>query len=372
MKKIPLLFFVAIFLVFGKLHSQCIVIDTLENLNFNNNDFVGTGGTWTVVQGGVTNTWIVNADYDYGLFPPYSTIPAQPSPYITGAPNSSYAHIACYGSSCTALNMQNDPSYLDDGSNTTELVYLESPVYSVAGSDSAKFSFWTVIAGVAISDYGYVEIKKDNGNWQALTNPILGRPTWMQQINNINTSGISNLQLRFVFKVLHDNNGNDPSFCIDEVKLIKYSTLVLDTSVSYNSATQTLTANATGVSYQWVNCDSNYAPVPGAASATFTPTVTGNYAVIVSSNSCSDTSSCHFVDITTSLNSLKKQVIHYYPSIVKEHLYLQGNFDKGRILNLLGKETMRFTGNVLNLKTLAPGIYFLEIDNRVIGKFIKE
>lgn len=53
----------------------------------------------------------------------------------------------------------------------------------------------------------------------------------------------------------------------------------------------TLTSNLVGVSYQWYNCDTD-SLVIGATSQSFTPTIDGNYAVIVSDSLCSDTSSC--------------------------------------------------------------------------------
>ncbi len=355
------------------MYAQCVVTDSLEYLNFNNSDFVGTGGTWTVVQGQVTNTWIANADYDYGIIPPYSTLPNQPSG-ITGSPNSAYAHIACYGNSCSTLNLQNDPSYLDDGSNATEQIFLESPVYSVAGSDSVKFSFYGLINGVTNNDYGYIEVKLDNGSWQMLGNTLNGITNWTQYVHIINTTNVSSLQLRFVFRITHDGNGQDPSFCIDEVKIIKYETLVLDTSVTYNSTTKTLTANATGVSYQWVDCSNNYSPVAGATSASFTPMTTGSFAVIVSSGSCVDTSGCHYVDLTTSLQSQLVKSVNYYPSVVKDYLYLKGSYKQGKLINLLGKEVLSFGRNTsqLDLRNLSKGIYFLETDNKIIGKIIKE
>ncbi len=55
----------------------------------------------------------------------------------------------------------------------------------------------------------------------------------------------------------------------------------------------TLWANNSSGSYQWVNCDSAFAPVTGATSQSFYPSSNGNYAVVVSSgNGCTDTSQC--------------------------------------------------------------------------------
>jgi hypothetical protein len=54
----------------------------------------------------------------------------------------------------------------------------------------------------------------------------------------------------------------------------------------------TLSAAATGVAYQWIDCNTNQ-PVVGATNQSFTTTeAVGTYAVVVSTNGCSDTSDC--------------------------------------------------------------------------------
>ena len=65
-----------------------------------------------------------------------------------------------------------------------------------------------------------------------------------------------------------------------------------------NSVTQTvneLTANATVATYQWIDCQNANTPIPGATSQSFTPTVNGSYACIITENGCTDTSSCYTI-----------------------------------------------------------------------------
>lgn len=59
-----------------------------------------------------------------------------------------------------------------------------------------------------------------------------------------------------------------------------------------------LNANQTGVNYQWLDCDDNNSIVSGETNQSFTPAVTGNYAVEVTMNGCVDTSDCFLVDYT--------------------------------------------------------------------------
>jgi hypothetical protein len=69
----------------------------------------------------------------------------------------------------------------------------------------------------------------------------------------------------------------------------------INTTVNQNGAT--LTAAATGASYQWVDCENGNVAIAGANNQTFTASAaTGSYAVVVSIGSCSDTSACIAID----------------------------------------------------------------------------
>jgi len=66
---------------------------------------------------------------------------------------------------------------------------------------------------------------------------------------------------------------------------------VVNTSISLSQ----LTLNAQSplaTAYQWLDCDSGFAPITGATQASFQPSRNGNYAVLVTEGSCSDTSGC--------------------------------------------------------------------------------
>ncbi|CAA6829629.1 MAG: Unknown protein [uncultured Aureispira sp.] len=65
----------------------------------------------------------------------------------------------------------------------------------------------------------------------------------------------------------------------------------VDTSVTASGSM--LMANATGATYQWVDCNNGNAPIVGETNSTFTPISNGNYAVEVTENSCTMLSSCY-------------------------------------------------------------------------------
>lgn len=77
----------------------------------------------------------------------------------------------------------------------------------------------------------------------------------------------------------------------DSVITVNLTIQLNDTSVTVSSGT--LIANANGAAYQWLNCDSNYVEITGATAQTYTPVMTGNYAVQITQNGCTDTSYCY-------------------------------------------------------------------------------
>lgn len=90
--------------------------------------------------------------------------------------------------------------------------------------------------------------------------------------------------------------------------------LLIDTvNVGVTMTGVVLTADAAGATYQWVYCDSAYAAIPGETGQSFFPTADGNYAVIVTENSCTDTSACTMV-IGTGVKSETNGVISVYPN----------------------------------------------------------
>lgn len=80
--------------------------------------------------------------------------------------------------------------------------------------------------------------------------------------------------------------------CVLEVLCVPISVVpqVVDTSITLLA--NGISANASGASLQWLDCNSGLA-VPGETSATFFPSMVGSYAVEVLQNGCRDTSACY-------------------------------------------------------------------------------
>ncbi len=74
--------------------------------------------------------------------------------------------------------------------------------------------------------------------------------------------------------------------------ILNYSTVSItdpiDNSVSFNGSS--ISANASGYQYQWVDCANNFSPIQGEQNQSFNPTENGTYAVKIISPSCTVTS----------------------------------------------------------------------------------
>lgn len=95
----------------------------------------------------------------------------------------------------------------------------------------------------------------------------------------------------------------------DSIISINLTVNTVDNGVT--QVAETLTADQSGGLYQWLDCDNNYAIINGETNQSYTPAVTGNYAVEVTMNGCADTSACFFVDYTglEELTKEKKELV---------------------------------------------------------------
>ena len=143
----------------------------------------------------------------------------------------------------------------------------------------------------------------------------------------------------------------------------------------------TLTATAIGVTYQWIDCITNQ-PVVGATNQSFTTTeAVGTYAVIVTANGCSDTSTCISVD-QSGLNEGDFN-IGLLPNPATESVLIQWNSDAVEVIELLdeaGKIVRRVlvTDNTqaveFSLTHIAAGVYHVRLrgaERVAIQKLIK-
>jgi len=146
----------------------------------------------------------------------------------------------------------------------------------------------------------------------------------------------------------------------------------------------TLTATVTGATYQWVDCNNANAPISGATSQTFSPTVVGSYAVMLTKNGCSATSTCESVT-TLGVNSNEfARSISMFPNPTNgiTNIQLNQSFEtiEATVYNVTGQTILNKEFKNTNSFSLdinsANGIYFLAVktnsgENAVL-KVVKE
>jgi hypothetical protein len=139
----------------------------------------------------------------------------------------------------------------------------------------------------------------------------------------------------------------------------------------------TINANASGASYQWIDCNNGNALIPGATAQAFTPIANGSYAVIVTTTNCTDTSACQVIS-SVGIGEYNASAIEVYPNptsgTVKVILGEQYPSVSIQLFNALGQiilhkdytSTKEITFDIES----TPGIYFLEIETaeQVLGR----
>jgi hypothetical protein len=153
--------------------------------------------------------------------------------------------------------------------------------------------------------------------------------------------------------------------------------------ITTTTAGITISANNSGASYQWLDCNENYAPISGATMQSFTPTSNGSYAVQITQDGCIDTSACVVVTTVGVLENNFGSSFNVYPNPTN------GNFtiDLGDNYNSFTVKMTDLNGriiqskeyhntNLLNLKIdQSAGVYLLIIEsaeNKAIVRLIKE
>jgi len=176
---------------------------------------------------------------------------------------------------------------------------------------------------------------------------------------------------------LDDGNGNSN----------QYSLTVTHQEVEDIVVTQTdgtLSASApSGGSFQWINCDGNTI-IEGATSSSFVPDGSGEYAVILTQNGCSDTSECYSVTVSGLGDRAINLDYKVYPNPAHDYVTLDMIHEQTnasiKVVDITGKviyteELERFIKTDLDLSSFKEGMYFLHIQsdqNYGVRRLVKE
>ncbi len=144
-----------------------------------------------------------------------------------------------------------------------------------------------------------------------------------------------------------------------------------------NTTTQagaTITANQAGATYQWIDCGNGNTAITGETNQSYTATVNGDYAVIITSGTCSDTSACVTINNIGLSENLLANGVEVFPNpsngnfsvqvagLSGETLHVALTDASGKVVSTKvvneanGDVTVTFQENALQ-----EGIYFVKV-----------
>jgi hypothetical protein len=153
----------------------------------------------------------------------------------------------------------------------------------------------------------------------------------------------------------------------DSVITLNLTIGTVDVTVTQNGGT--FSAPASGVSFQWLDCNDAMAPIAGAVNNEITPTMNGSYAVIVNTLDCSDTSACYNIDDVSVFENDQMSFI-VKPNPANDRLFITFTDHNQNstllLLNSAGQVVIAENGisglnYEMNIESLPAGIYFIEL-----------
>ncbi len=189
---------------------------------------------------------------------------------------------------------------------------------------------------------------------------------WMQTVSVVGTNNYD--WLGWYVSMPDDNTiamgaregGNGPGY-VQVFDICDVNTNVTDNwGILYSSANS--------ATYQWLDCDNNYAPIAGANAQSYLPTTNGSYAVEVTENGCVDTSSCTLVNWVNleELTSEKMVTVHPNPSDGLVSIQLRETYEDASLTVFSATGAM-----ILHEKIGSKKEHTLNLNNRT-GVFIIE
>ena len=174
--------------------------------------------------------------------------------------------------------------------------------------------------------------------------------------------------------------GGAANGCDSLVSLNLTITGVSNLSTTVSGAT--ITANNASATYRWLDCNNNYAVIPGQTGSSFTPTVNGTYAVELTQNGCVDTTACVVISTIGIIENSFGDNLIVYPNPTSGNFTVDlGNTYRKteiQITDILGKVIESQTVN--NVQTLdlfvegRAGIYILTVrteDKKAVIRILK-
>ena len=196
------------------------------------------------------------------------------------------------------LTIHNSTAGTDVISACESYTWIDNNTYT-ASNNSATY---TITGGTATGCDSIVTLDLTIHNSTSGTDIITACDSYLWIDNNTYTASNNTATYTIV--------GGAANGC-DSIVQLDLTIETIDLSVTNTGLT--ITANETGASYQWVDCDNGNAPIAGATNQSFTATANGNYAVMITKGSCSEVSNCTLIN-SVGLSDLSEETFRIYPN----------------------------------------------------------
>lgn len=151
------------------------------------------------------------------------------------------------------------------------------------------------------------------------------------------------------------------------------SSCAVNTNVTVNGAT--ITASQGNAQYQWVDCDNGNNPISGETNQSFTATVNGNYACIITLPGCSDVSACQSIT-SLSIDEMNGSNVGIQPNPANEFINVssEATIERVMIFDLMGNLILESTETNISVSQLSGGTYTISVqtaDGMTQKRFVK-
>ena len=184
--------------------------------------------------------------------------------------------------------------------------------------------------------------------------------------------------------ITYDEDNDEATFLLQNAagcdSLVTLDLEIIEVDVDVELEDNTLEAEEDDdATYQWLDCNDNFSAIAGETDAEFTPEASGDYAVVVTIDGCTDTSDCYTVTSTSGIDDLDAHYdIQLFPNPTKNNLRLSlEGIDVVDIMlfDIQGKVLMQKSGllnqDVIHLSNYVAGTYFVRIITPVGSKEIR-
>lgn len=281
-------------------------------------------------------------------------------------------------SSCITVNPVSDTAYTTQITNQCGTIYYDT--VNVFVLIPASFSLLTVDTCISYTVPSGDETYTSSGTYMDTIQNYLGGDSIMTinlTINYPNTGTDTQTacnSFSWIDGNTYTSNNNTAMHTLTNMSgcdsVVTLDLTIINVDASVTPSGYTLTANATGATYQWLECPA-MTPIPGATSQSYTATANGDYAVVVTENGCSDTSACYNVTGIGVLENSFGYPLQLYPNptqgafsvafpVIQDYIEIQLYALNGALLQ---QQTISNSSKAELFIGGAAGVYLVRISN---------